>query len=182
MKLILARALCSVLILFVFVFGAIAQGGRRDHLTPQETDLVKAAQVLDKRTDVFIKATERRLLAITNPTAPPTKQSKKDEEKWGALPTGTRAELLGDVAKILDEAIVNIDDVSAHDEGNVLIPKSLRKLSAAATTLVPQLNAINDQTKDADERAFILQALENAQSIIEAANKLPPPPTKKKEK
>jgi len=64
----------------------------------------------------------------------------------------------------------------------VLIPKALRKLSAAATTFVTQLSELDTRTKDADERAFIQQALENAQAIIDAANKLPPPTTKKKEK
>jgi hypothetical protein len=180
MKLKLLRTSLAILSLTVVAIGAAAQTPRRDHLTAQETDLIKEAQVLDKRTEVFIKAAERRLTAITNPAQPATKQSKKDAEKWGELPTGTRAELLSDLAKILDEAIVNIDDVSAHDEANVLIPKALRKLSAAATSFVSQLNDINAQTKDADERAFIQQALENSQAIIAAASKLPPPTRKEK--
>lgn len=178
----LLRASFAVLALFVIAVGGTAQKPLRDNLTPQEIDLVKEAQMLDKRTEVFIKAAERRLTAINNPAQPATKQLKKDAEKWGELPTGTRAELLSDLAKILDDAIVNIDDVSARDETNVLIPKALRKLSAAATTFVTQLSELDTRTKDADERAFIQQALENAQAIIDAANKLPPPTTKKKEK
>ena len=175
------QLLSATLTLLICMLSATAQSGRRDHLTPQEVDLIKEAQILDKRTDVFIKAAERRLLAISNPTPVATKQSKKEAEKWGELPTGTRLELLSDLSKILDEAIVNIDDVSAHDEANVLIPKALRKLSAAATNFLPQLIALDSQTKDADERAMILQAMENAKAIIDAANKLPPP-TKKKDK
>ena len=158
-----------------------AQSGGRDHLTPQEVDLVKAAQILDKRIEVFIKAAERRLQALK--MAPTTaSKSKKDAELWGELPTGTRAELLNDLAKILDEAINKIDDVSAHDENNVLIPKALRKLSGAATAFLPQLNTMATQTQDQDERAAIGQSIENAQSILDAANKLPPPTNKKKEK
>jgi hypothetical protein len=38
---------------------------QRDHLTQQEVDLVKEAQILDKRIDVFIKAAERRMMVIT---------------------------------------------------------------------------------------------------------------------
>ena len=37
---------------------------KRDHLTQQEVDLVKEAQILDKRIDVFIKAAERRVMVI----------------------------------------------------------------------------------------------------------------------
>ncbi|MEO8435242.1 MAG: hypothetical protein ABI596_10135 [Pyrinomonadaceae bacterium] len=159
-----------------------AQSGGRDHLTPQEVELVKEAQILDQRIGVFIKAAERRLQALNIAPTTVSKKSKKDAELWGDLPTGTRVELLNDLAKILDEAINKIDDVSAHDENNVLVPKALRKLSAAATAFLPQLNALGTQTQDQEERAAIGQSIENVQSIIDAANKLPPPINKKKEK
>ena len=42
----------------------IATAQQRDHLTEQEVDLVKEAQALDKRIDVFIRAAERRLMVI----------------------------------------------------------------------------------------------------------------------
>jgi hypothetical protein len=146
----------------------------RDHLTEQEMDLVREAQALDKRTAVFIRAIERRLLVITDPTAAASKQVQKETEKWGELPKGTRAELLSDIAKILDEAITNIDDVSERDDKNPLLPKSLRLLSAAATRFTTQLTPMRDQATEEGERESLEQALESAQSIIEAANKLPP--------
>ncbi|HEY0004891.1 MAG TPA: hypothetical protein VGB17_08775, partial [Pyrinomonadaceae bacterium] len=99
---------------------------------------------------------------------------QKDTEKWGELPTGTRAELLTDIGKILDEAINNIDDVSTRDENNPLIAKALRLLSAASTRFTAQLTNIRDQSKETDERQAVEQALEYTQSIIEAAAKLPP--------
>jgi len=176
------RAFLATLALFVFALSAFAQSGRRDHLTPQEIDLVKEAQVLDKRIEVFVKAAERRLLALNSVGAPAAKSSKKDSEKWGELPTGTRAELINDLAHILDDAIINIDGVSERDRTNVLIPKAVRKLAAAATSFLPQLNALSAQAKDDDERAAIGQALENAQSIIEAGNNLPAPAKKKDKK
>src|SRR6185503_12316883 len=77
---------------------------KRDHLTPQEVDLVKEAQALDKRIEVFIKAAERRMMVINNSSAANAKQLKKDSERWGELPTGSRAELVGDIARIFDEA------------------------------------------------------------------------------
>jgi hypothetical protein len=147
----------------------------RDHLTEQEQDLVREAQALDARTAVFIRAIERRLLVLLpEPGAANSKQVQKETQKWGELPKGTRAELLSDIAKILDEAITNIDDVSERDDKNPLLPKSLRLLSVASTRFIAQLTPIRDQARDEGERESLEQALENAQSIIEAANKLPP--------
>ena len=147
----------------------------RDHLTPEEIELVKDAQELDLRIDVFIKAADRRLQVITGVKVESTKQQKKDAEKWGELPAGSRAELIGDIAKILDEAITNIDDVSARDEKNPLIAKALRKLGVEATRIFDQLKQFREQAKSDAEIANFEQLIENTQSIVEAANKLPPP-------
>src|SRR2546428_596685 len=85
-----------------------------------------------------------------------------------------------DVAKILDEAITNIDDVSMHDEKSPLLPKALRKLAASATQIIDQLTPLRSQAKSEEEISNMEQAVENAQSIIEAAKKLPPPAEKEK--
>jgi hypothetical protein len=154
----------------------------RDHLTPQEVDLVKDAQILDKRIDVFIKAADRRMLVLNNTSstdATSAKQLKKDSESWGELPSGSRAELIGDIAGIFNEAIDNIDDVSARDENNPLIPKALRKLAAAASRIVEQLKPVEAQAKSDAELNSFDQLKEYAESILQAANKLPPPVEKK---
>ncbi|HSS19109.1 MAG TPA: hypothetical protein VLL54_03485 [Pyrinomonadaceae bacterium] len=152
---------------------------QRDHLTPEEVDLVKDAQILDKRIDVFIKAADRRMIALSGSDATNAKQLKKDSETWGGLPTGSRAELIGDIAKIFDEAITNIDDVSTRDESNPLIPKALRKLAAAAMRIVEQLKPIETRATGDAEVSNFDQLAENAQSIVDAANRLPPPAEKK---
>ena len=169
------------LTLTVFASAAIGAAQARDHLTEQEIELVKEAQALDKRVDVFIKAADRRMLVLTSAATDPTnaKQLKKDTELWGDLPKGTRAELIGDIARIFDEAITNIDDVSARDEKNPLLAKALRKLAAAATRIVGQLKPQEEQAKDDSEVNSFDQLVENAESIIQAANKLPPPSEKK---
>ena len=151
----------------------------REHLTPEEIELVKDAQILDKRIDVFIKAADRRMLVLNGAAAPATKQLKKDSETWGELPSGTRAELIGDIARIFDEAITNIDDVSTRDERNPLIPKALRNLAAAASRIVEQLKPAEAQAKGDAEVSSFDQLTENADAILQAANKLPPPVEKK---
>ena len=155
---------------------------KRDHLTPQEVDLVKEAQALDKRIEVFIKAAERRVMVINGSSAANAKQLKKDSEKWGELPAGSRAELVGDIAHIFDEAITNIDDVSSRDERNPLISKSLRKLAQSVNTIMTQLKPLATQAKtDAEVASFALLD-EDAQSILEAVGKLPPETEKKAKK
>ena len=151
----------------------IATAQQRDHLTEQEVDLVKEAQALDKRTDVFIKAAERRMMVITNSAGTNAKQLKKDSERWGELPTGSRSELVGDIAKILDEAITNIDDVSARDERNPLIGKSLRKLAQTVSAMMVQLKPLAAEAKSEAEIASFELLNEDAQSILEAEKKLP---------
>ncbi len=156
---------------------------KRDHLTEQEVELVREAQELDKRTEVFIRCAERRLLAINNGTETATdKKSQKALERWGPMPKGTRAELLSDFAKIIDEAITNIEDVAARDLKNPLISKSLRRLGAAANTFLPQINAMRAQSTNQVEISALERALEDLQQITAAANKLPPPTEKKDKK
>jgi hypothetical protein len=168
------------LVLFVgFSFTSQAATLQRDHLTQQEVDLVKEAQILDKRIDVFIKAAERRLMVINGSSAANAKQLKKDSERWGELPTGSRAELVTDIARILGEAITNIDDVSSRDERNPLIPKSLRKLAQAVNSLMGQLKPLSTEAKSDAEIASFELLNEDAQSILEAATKLPPEVDKK---
>lgn len=172
-----------ILLLTFVVILALCSASRgfqaREHLTPQEIDLVKDTQILDKRIDLFIKAADRRMLVLNGPDASSAKQLKKDSESWGELPSGSRAELIGDIARIFDEAITNIDDVSARDENNPLIPKALRKLAAAASRIVEQLRPAEALAKGDAELNSFDQLTENAESILQAANKLPPPAEKK---
>ncbi|HEX8097345.1 MAG TPA: hypothetical protein VF507_04890 [Pyrinomonadaceae bacterium] len=172
--------------LILSLCGVVVSGARplsaRDHLTPQEADLVREAQSLDKRTAVFIRAAERRLLVLTDPSAAASKQVQKEAEKWGELPKGTRAELLGDIAKILEEASTNIDDVNEHDPKSPLLPKSLRLLAAASARFLAQLTPVREQSKPGPEREALEQAVDMAKAIVEAANRLPPDAPKGKKK
>ena len=164
-------ALCSGILLLACSVSAQT----RDHLTDQETDLVRFYQELDKRIDVFIKAMDRRFAIIKGTAQRASKKLMKDEPEWGDLPKGTRTELLGDIAGILDEAITNIDDVSQRDQKNPLISRSLRKLTSSANGYLTQLAALKAQARDPDEAAAIDRVADNANQIIEVGNKLPAP-------
>lgn len=168
----------------LFLLPAAAYAQKRDDLTDAESDLIRFHRELDKRIEVFIKAADRRFAILNGTAQPATKKLLKDEPDWGDLPKGTRAELLSDVAGILDEAITNIDDVSRRDEKNPLISRALRKLTAAATGYLNQLSALRSKATDPDEVSAIEQAAANANLIIEAGGKLgaPPPEDDKKKK
>lgn len=170
--------------IFAFVFAAVfcgclispsaASAQRRDNLTEAEVELVREAQAIDARTEIFVKAIDRRFLALNNQTAPDDKKSKKDSEKWGATPTGTRLELLTDIRKTLDAAISNIDDVAAHDRMDAkLFPKAVRALAEAARRYLPQLKSALDRAEDEKETGAILNSIEACEQIIEASAKIP---------
>lgn len=160
------RRAAALLILFALLvpFEAAA-APQREHLTPEEIEIIRDTQELDKRTAVFVKAVERRLLALTDPSA---KQLKDDLEKWGEV-KGTRTQLLSDVARILDEAVVNIDDAHTHNQKSPLLRKALYKLSEASNRLIPQLLPLRAAARSETEREVLEQAIEQAQQIVEAA-------------
>jgi hypothetical protein len=163
-----AAALTSAALLLVFSSLCVFVSARqRDHLTPEEAELVRDNQELDKRTEVFIHAAERRLLALTNPEEA-AKQQAKDKEKWGEV-KGTRAELLYDISKILEEAVTNVDDAAEHNPSSSLLRKSLYKLSEAASRIAPQLAKLREGAKEEAEADQIDRALETTQEILDAA-------------
>src|SRR5215213_8671010 len=100
-------------------FAATAAAQKREHLTPEEIELVRDNQELDARTKVFITAAERRLLAVTNP-AESAKNAPKEKEKWGEV-KGTPTQLFYDISKILDEAVVNVDNVAEQNPESPLL-------------------------------------------------------------
>jgi len=112
-------------VLFLSIqFGLVTQAVNsttRDHLTPKEVDLVQEAQQIDVRVDVFVRAIERRMIVLTDPAQATSKQVQKESEKWGEMPKGSQAELLGNIANILDEAITNIDDVASKEDANQML-------------------------------------------------------------
>jgi hypothetical protein len=155
-------ALCLCLSL-----AATAAAQRREHLTPEEIELVRDNQELDARTKVFIAAAERRLLAVTNP-AESAKNAPKEKEKWGEV-QGTRTQLFYDISKILDEAVVNVDDVAEHAPESPLLRKSLYMLAEATGRMLPQLTKLREGVESEAEADQLDRALETAREITDAA-------------
>ena len=159
------RAAALLILLALLVTSPVAAAPQREHLTPEEVEIIRDTQELDKRTGVFIKAVERRLLALSDPSA---KQLKDELEKWGEV-KGTRTQILSDVARILDEAVVNIDDAHTHNQKSPLLRKALYKLSEASNRFIPQLLPLRAAAQSEPEREVLEQAIEQAQQIVEAA-------------
>ena len=162
---LLIAALLAALAALPFAAPSAAQN--RDHLTPEEVEHIRDNQELDKRTAVFVRAAERRLLAATDPAAA-ARQAEKDRDKWGEL-KGARADLLYDLSRILEEAVTNVDDVAARTPESPLLRKSLYTLSQAAGKFLPQLLPLRDSAQEEKERDYLERAIETAEEIVEAA-------------
>lgn len=158
-----------------------ANAQRRDQLSDMESDLVREAQAIDLRSQVYVKAIDRRFLVLNNDNSQ-AKQVEKDLEKWGELPKGTRVQLLIDIEKILEEAIDNIDNVAAHDAKSELMPKAVRVLADASNRFLPQLKSQLDKPNTEVEKGAILGAIDSCNQIIEASAKVPKEDPKEKKK
>jgi hypothetical protein len=157
-----------LLCLICLIYSASAEA--RDHLTPQEADLVREAQQIDKRMEIFTKAIERRISLLPG-SGIKVKQDKNELEKWGPVPAGSRKELLVDIASILDEAIINIDDASDRNSSNELIPKAVARIAAASERFKSELVAQRGGTSP-DEREYLERAIQYCDEILAASTKI----------
>ncbi len=164
-------------IALLFPFSANAQ--RRDQLSEMESELVREAQEIDRRAKVFVKAIDRRFLVLSNDSSQ-ARKVEKDSEKWGEFPKGTRAQLLIDIEKILQEAIDNIDNLAQHDMKSELLPKAVNILADASTRFLPQLKSQLDKSNTDIEKGAILGAIDSCNQIIEASARVPKEEKKKK--
>lgn len=163
---------------FIFLFAVLfilanstfeAAAQRRDHLTAAEIELVRDAQRIDERIKIFVRAVERRFQVINNAAA---SKPEKDEDKWGAMPTGTRRQLLLDIERLLDEAVSKIDDAALRDYQSDYFSEAVHLLADAAGKFQPELKMQLDKSTDEKERGAILGAIEFCDQIIEASAKI----------
>jgi len=156
------RAYCLLLFGVLLLLPLLpVQAQKRDHLTEEEADLVREAQVIDKRIEVFIKAADRRLLVLADPNA---KQKKKEEEVWGPLPKGTTVELLQDYKKILEEAMEKLDDAYDREKKSDLVVKALKKFKDGAARHIAQLREMAGKMGNKQEQEALAEAIEEAET------------------
>jgi hypothetical protein len=187
--------LIIVAAVLLFVFLPLSAKAQRDYFTPEEIELIRDAQEIDRRIDVLVRAIDRRfevLKAIVGAPVVP----KDDKSKWGQLPEGTRAEMLVDIKRILRKAIDDIDTLAERPESAVIsatkdpkkakkiediFPKAVKNLAKAAERYQPVLKAELDKTTDMAEKGSILETIEMCDEIIAAVPKLPTALPKKKD-
>jgi hypothetical protein len=161
-------------IALIFPLTADAQK-KRDYLTEEEIELVRDNQEIDLRIGILTRAIDRRFAVLKN-------QTPKEKEEWGALPKGTRAELLIDIEKLLDKAIEDIDLVAERAKDSKLFPKAVNKLAASCTEYLPQFKSFLDTTKDEKERGALIGSIEYCDNVLEASTKVPKEPAKEEKK
>ena len=102
------------------------------------------------------------MLVLNTPDA---KQTKKEEEKWGPLPTGTPLELLQDYKKILEEAEEKLDDAFERKPKDELIIKALKKFKDGAIKHISLLQSMESKMKDKREQMALAEAIEEAEAV-----------------
>jgi len=175
---------------FVFVVSAIflpaAASAQRDYFTPEEVELIRDAQAIDKRIDILTHAIDRRFAALKVDVGG-GKISEKEIKLWGEIPQGTRFDLLVDVKRILQKAIDDIDNLAERPDSAIIpdkddkkaegyaiiFPRAVRNLATAAKRYQPALKAELDSTKDGMAKGPILDSIEMCDEIIAAVGKLP---------
>jgi hypothetical protein len=165
----MSRALLSFISLLLVWTGinpaVSSQDGRRDHLTEKEIDLVKGNQEIDMRTEVFMRAAERRIVVLIDPQAT---QKKKEEEIWGPLPKGSTLELLQDYKRILEELEEKLDDALNRDSRNPALEKAVKKAKESAASQLERLRGMATKLTDAREQRALREAIEEAQLVSKA--------------
>jgi hypothetical protein len=160
------------------VMAAVAQVQRPpalipgDYLNEEEDDHVRAAQSADDRIKVFMKIADRRLQALSGPSASPTekkaqKKAEEEQREWGLLPELSRVELLRHYARAVEEAMAKLEDAYERNPKSSAIPKALTALREATDRHLQILKPLQTQTADDNERAALMVAIDQA----EIANK-----------
>jgi hypothetical protein len=175
-----------LLLLSLILFSASdALAQKHDHLTKEEIELVRDVQEIDNRMDIFVRAIERRLIAIEGTSGldkDQLKQIEKEQEKWGDIPEGSRSEMLSDVDKILDEAIDKLEDVAERDPKSELFAYAVYILADYARVLSPKLDTLRDRSANPRDAAVLNSSIDQCADIVEASSKIPRPEPKSKKK
>jgi hypothetical protein len=156
-----------------------------DYLTEEEDNHVREAQAADARVKVFMKIADRRINAIAGHTAtidkpgdkpadkPADKKDQKkaeeEEREWGALPKGTRAELLRHYAKAIAECMDKLEDAYERNPKSAALPKALAILREFTDRHLQTLRALQPELTDAKEAEALRDAIDQAETANKGA-------------
>lgn len=192
----------TIFVVFQILYPASVSAQRRDYLTEEEIELVRNSPEIDKRIEVLVRAIDRRFLVINQDNSQEN-QIRKDQDKWGPLPSGDRGQLLSDIRFLLQKAIDDIDDVAARQDSNQRVleggsvhdedkntariirnndskfPQAVHFLADASRRFIPQFNSLADQASERGEQGSIIRALEFCEMIVEASARIARPQKKK---
>jgi hypothetical protein len=150
---------CLVWSLLDLSLGAVGPGQESlDYLTEQEIENVREAQLIDVRVKVFMKIAERRLLRAEDPQAPPAKQ---DEADWGALPSRSRADLLRQYGRAIEETITNFEEAYDRNPKDERLLKALTTFCQQTAPHLQRLEALRAKITDEATRQVLDQVLDD---------------------
>jgi len=145
-----------------------------DYLTEEEDDHVREAQAPEHRVKVFMKIADRRIKAITDPSA--TNADKKDQKKgeqedreWGAVPKVSRTELLRHYARAISECMAKLEDAYERNPKSAALPKALAVLRDSTDRHLGALRALASEMKTESETAALRDAIEQAETANKGA-------------
>lgn len=170
-QILFSKFLLFSLCIFSLTLAVTAQ--KRDNMTDEEDMKVRDAQEIDLRMQVYSKIINRRLTAIINPNAAALKESEKDiNNDWGAIRTGTSAELFWDIQKTLDESISKIDDVAERDQKNPLFGRAVHILADNCKEWIPKFRTLGAKAATDPERVSITNSINSCNDVVEASAKV----------
>jgi hypothetical protein len=129
-----------------------------DYLTEQEVEHVRDAQPIEMRVKVFMKIAERRLLLAEDPQA---SQTKKDEADWGPLPKGSRADMLKQYGRAIEETITNFEDAYDRNPKDERLLKGLTTFCEFTAKHLQRLEALRTNLTDEATRQILEQTLDD---------------------
>ena len=179
----------KIVILLLLLPASLAGTQRKEYFTEAEIDLIRDAQELPMRLNVYFRFADLRLnaLGLKEKTAKEKEKERKDQEqhqkevrdaqKAGKpapkaaerpdvyLADFTRSELLRGYAEALDEAMINIDDFYSR---KLDVRDALERLERYAKEQLPLVKTF--QPKNNTEALARDEAVEMTQKAIEDAH------------
>jgi hypothetical protein len=145
-----------------------------DYLTDEEDNQVREAQQIDQRTKVFIKITDRRLRALKAADPQPAdknaqKNAEDEKREWGVLPRLSRAELLQQYARAIEELIAKLEDAHERNPKSSAIPKALSMLQDATNRQLQTLHSLEPEMSGEAESRAMKQAILQAETANQGA-------------